>query len=133
MAITTSASSSTDIRTDYLKLLVAQLQHQDPLEPMDNNQMAAQLTQLSQLEQLENQSQQLASINTSFQQALLGVQRNQATALIGKEITFEAAQADGTTQTASGQVDSVEISDGQVKVKVGDYTVGLDAIKTIKN
>jgi flagellar basal-body rod modification protein FlgD len=133
MAITTSASSSTDIRTDYLKLLVAQLQHQDPLEPMDNNQMASQLTQLSQLEQLENQSLQLSGISSGFEKVMLDVQKSQATAMIGRQVAFEVPQEDGTTQTVSGKVEGVEITDGQVTLIVGDYAVGLDTVRAIWN
>lgn len=133
MTAIASSVGSQDIRMDYLNLLVAQLRNQDPLEPLDNNQMASQLTQLSQLEQLENQSQQLAAINATFQQALLGAQRNQAAAMIGKEVTFDSPQADGTTTTESGRVEGVEIADGQVWLRVGDYGVSLDAIRTISN
>ena len=45
--------SSSDIRKDeFLKLLVAQLQHQDPMNPVDNQQFLAQLATFSSLEQL---------------------------------------------------------------------------------
>ena len=39
-------------KDDFLKLLVAQLSHQDPLNPQDGSQFVAQLTQFSSLEQL---------------------------------------------------------------------------------
>ncbi len=45
--------STSDIRKDeFLKLLVAQLQHQDPMNPVDNQQFLAQLATFSSLEQL---------------------------------------------------------------------------------
>ncbi|MCH8217810.1 MAG: hypothetical protein IH892_13685, partial [Planctomycetes bacterium] len=45
--------TTSDIKTDYMKLLVTQLQNQNPLDPMSNSDLTAQLTQFSQLEQLE--------------------------------------------------------------------------------
>ena len=50
-----SLTGSTDQLTDeetFLKLLVAQIQNQDPLNPADSIQFVGQLTQFSQLEQL---------------------------------------------------------------------------------
>ena len=88
----TSGIASEDIRTDYLHLLVTQLRNQNPLEPMDNNDMAMQLAQLSQLEQMENMS-------TTFQKVLSAANRNHATSLIGKRVTFIPA---GATTEAAG-------------------------------
>ena len=50
-ALTGMTSSAGEIRTNYMNLLVTQLRHQNPLEPMDNNEMASQLALFSQLEQ----------------------------------------------------------------------------------
>jgi len=123
--MTTAASSlnSTDIRSDYMLLLVTQLQNQNPLEPMDNSQMATQLAQLSQLEQMENMS-------TTFQKVLLSQQRQQATDLIGKEVSFFPSGSD-TAQT--GRVDSVTVADGQVTLKVGSFDVEISQIQEIRN
>ncbi|GAI50373.1 unnamed protein product [marine sediment metagenome] len=58
-----STSSASNIQMDYMKLLITQLQNQNPLEPLDNNEMASQLAQFSQLQQLE-------TMNNSFSQSL---------------------------------------------------------------
>jgi flagellar basal-body rod modification protein FlgD len=116
-------STSADIRSDYLKLLVTQLKNQDPLEPIGNNEMVAQLAQFSQLEQLENMS-------STFQKVLLAEQFNQATDLIGKEISFRSADA---AENVSGRVDSVELLEDAIVVNVGERSVELSEILTIRN
>jgi flagellar basal-body rod modification protein FlgD len=78
----------------FLQLLVAQLEHQDPLSPMDNTEFTAQLAQFSALEQM-------TAINTGVQSLLTSqgtASKLQATGFIGKEI-----QADGgSTQVRQG-------------------------------
>jgi len=71
MSSASTVSSASDIQMDYMKLLVTQLQNQNPLEPLDNNEMAAQLAQFSELEQLEN-------MNASFSRVLDSVQQSYA-------------------------------------------------------
>jgi len=83
-------------KDDFLKLLIGQLQHQDPMSPSDPSEQMGQMTQFSILEQLSNlaQSQQAAASNDYDQQAV---------ALIGRTVTY--TRADGST--ASGVVEQV--------------------------
>lgn len=120
-AISSMSGSSSDIRTDYLKLLITQLQHQNPLEPMDNNQMATQLTQLSQLEQVEN-------ISGMFQKVLGSMQLGQASSLIGRAVTF--APGDGASAVTEW-VEKVTIDNGQVMVHAGGHTVSLEQLQSV--
>lgn len=53
-------------RDAFLSLLVTQLQHQDPTQPMDNSQFIAQLAQFSSLEQLQQVNTTLSSIASFF-------------------------------------------------------------------
>src|SRR5919199_529274 len=83
-------------KQDFLKLLMAQLQNQDPLKPMDDSQMIAQMAQFSALESTQNLTgviQQSSNMQTVIQ----------AGALIGKYI--QAVDGDGTT--ISGAVSGV--------------------------
>lgn len=62
------ASQSLD-KDSFLKLMMAQLQNQDPLEPMDNSQTIAQMAQFSSVEQLSNISTSMET-NTAISTAM---------------------------------------------------------------
>ncbi len=60
-----SASSALD-KDDFLQLLVTQLQHQDPLNPLDDKEFIAQLAQFSSLEQMNNVASGITAINDTL-------------------------------------------------------------------
>ena len=62
MASTSEITSASNIQMDYMKLLITQLQNQNPLEPLNNNEMATQLAQFSQLQQLESMNESFADV-----------------------------------------------------------------------
>jgi len=126
MDVTATAASASDMRLDFMKLLVAQLQNQNPLEPMDNKDMTAQLAQFSQLQQLEG-------MNTSFGKVLDSVQRGYASSLIGKDVSFTVTAEDGSVQTRTGKVEEVAIGqDGQIHLVVDDQKVSLADVLSIR-
>jgi flagellar basal-body rod modification protein FlgD len=96
-------------KQDFLKLLMAQLQNQDPMKPMDDTQMIAQMAQFSALEATQQ-------LNATIQNSNNVQTVAQAGALIGKYI--QAAQADGST--TSGAVTGVNFTttDGVVSPTV---------------
>jgi flagellar basal-body rod modification protein FlgD len=99
----------------FLKLFVAQLQHQDPSQPMDANESTAQMAQFSTLEQITN----LASSNAKIAASL---NTSSAVALIGRTVNY--IDADGVTQT--GKVDRVATStDGQASLTIAGKA-GID-------
>lgn len=114
----TSATTSKQITTNYLNLLVTQLQHQNPLEPMDNNEMSAQLTQLSQLEQMEG-------MNRSFADVLATQQQTQAMELIGKQVTFTIPS---TGESAQGVVEAVDVSSGKIMLQIGESQIEMQQV-----
>jgi len=86
-------------KDDFLKLLIGQMQNQDPLNPTDGAQYMAQMTQFSILEQITNlgQTMSAASSNEYDQNAI---------ALIGKQISY--LRMDGSElRTYTGTVESV--------------------------
>lgn len=73
-------------RNEFLKLLVAQLENQDPTEPQDNGAFVAQLAQFSSLEEAQKMSSSFDSFNTAFQSS----QHLQATSLVGRPVHVKA-------------------------------------------
>ncbi|MHC4739074.1 MAG: flagellar hook assembly protein FlgD [Planctomycetota bacterium] len=124
-------NSATTIQADYLEVLIAQLQNQNPLEPLDNTEMASQLAQFSQLQQLE-------SMNTNFAKVLAATENTYAGSLIGKEVTFFKQTETGDLIEMSGTVKKV-FNDPEegilliLETTEGDYTLGLDGIISVGN
>lgn len=81
----------------FLKLLTAQMQNQDPLDPMDTSEYAQQLVQYSQVEQSIQQTGTLQSILSQ----LSGQNMAQASAYIGKEARFDSPIAGLGSEPAS--------------------------------
>jgi len=96
------AGGQKDLGEDaFLKLLVAQLKNQDPLNPQQNYEFVAQLAQFSSLEQtvgINSRLDQLAQQNQ-------GLQNSQMVGLVGKNVTIK-----GNVATLSGQGGAVPIS-----------------------
>jgi len=114
--------SASKQQLDYMTLLVTQLQNQNPLEPMDNQQMAAQLAQFSQLQlteemngNIETMNSTMEDMNTSFQGAMLMAELDFAQSMLGKEVSFYSGYYE---QIVSGQVQKVSIIDGQPMLEV---------------
>ncbi|RJP31762.1 MAG: flagellar hook assembly protein FlgD [Candidatus Omnitrophota bacterium] len=79
----TTAGSDAVSRDDFLRLLVAQLQNQDPLNPVENQDFVAQLATFSSLEQQTNQTALLQQLVDSMQSN----STSQALSTLGKDVT----------------------------------------------
>lgn len=117
----TSGPTQTLGQDAFLKLLMAQLQNQDPLQPTDGTQFVTQLAQFSQVEQAVAQSTTLGSIATQLQ----GLSNANASDLVGKTVTLSSGgmQWDGTFATtanvtlpAAAQQVTATITDSQGNV-----------------
>lgn len=104
-------------KDEFIKLLVAQMTHQDPLAPMDGQQMAAQLAQFSSVEQLINISGKFDA-QSAASNALLGVVNNSsAIDLIGKTVTILDDQVmAGANGTDSLEIDVPEAGAGRLQI-----------------
>jgi flagellar basal-body rod modification protein FlgD len=91
-------------KIDFMTLLVAQIQNQDPMSPMDNSQFTSQITQFTMLEEME-------SVNTKLDENLIVGQSINNTAmlsLVGKSVTVEGDKTFVTEGQVSENVLAVE-------------------------
>jgi flagellar hook assembly protein FlgD len=85
------------------------------------------LAQFSQLQQLEN-------MNSSFVQVLAAAERSYANSLIGKEVSFVGSTETGQTGIIEGPVEQVFNNiDGEILLIVGNHTLGLEEVISVKN
>ena len=97
----------------FLKLLTTQLQHQDPLNPMEDSEFMGQMAQFSTLEQITN----MATANTAMADNLTF---SKSVSLIGRTVTYKGEDE----QTYTGKVDRVTTTDGKPALTVG----GIDGV-----
>jgi flagellar basal-body rod modification protein FlgD len=131
-ATTTAASTTTAAmgKDDFLKMLIAQLKNQDPTNPQQGAEFAAQLAQFSSVEQLTNVNTALKSQN----QNSLNLMNAQAINLIGKEITAQtAAGTDGTPGAViTGPVTAVSFKDQTASLTVNGKDIPFTALLSVR-
>jgi flagellar basal-body rod modification protein FlgD len=100
-------------QVDFLKLFVAQLKFQDPMQPMDNYQMASQMAQFSMVEGLNKMTESIKNMETSQSSA----NQLQAASLVGKNVEVK-----GNGLTVSGG----KVSEGYYQLeKAGRVAVNI--------
>ena len=77
-------------RDVFLRLLVTQLENQNPLEPQDNGEFVAQLAQFSSVEGLDNLNDSFSSLASSFEAGQQSSQVLQASALVGRSVVVDS-------------------------------------------
>ncbi len=103
-------------RDVFLKLLVTQLEHQDPLEPINNENFIAQLSGFSTLEELESLNGNVVAMIALNQSNALLAQLTQGSALIGQQVGWIDPL---TGETHTGNVESVKVLDGIAVLNIG--------------
>ncbi|MEA2458969.1 MAG: flagellar basal-body rod modification protein FlgD [Thermoleophilaceae bacterium] len=110
------ATSKTTLgKDDFLKLLVGQLQHQDPMQPSDSSEWIGQMAQFSQLEQVSNTASTTQKIADTLN-------RNGSLGLIGHAVTY----LDDAGGTHDGTVQTVDVAGGLTSLTV-DGVAGIDS------
>jgi flagellar basal-body rod modification protein FlgD len=102
-------------KDDFLRLLITQLTHQDPMNPVDDKEFIAQMAQFSTLEQMQNMSSDFSQIK--------------AFSMIGKTVTASIIdKGTNAKQLVEGVVDSVTIENGKSILSVNGKDVPVDSV-----
>jgi len=123
----TSSKDSALGKDDFLNLLVAQLQNQDPLNPMDSTAFTSQLAEFSSLEQLANVNENLEYL----QMYQSSINNAQAVSFIGKNIDALG----NSIQLESGENEDIhfELSQDSSSVVINIYDEAGSLVKYIEN
>lgn len=130
------ASNNNELGQDvFLQLMITQLQNQDPLDPMDNSEFLSQQAMFTQVNTLQEMNENL----TSYGDALLSMNGsmlnsstlNQATSLVGKEVT--AINPENKDETITGVVESVKISENGLKFTINGQEIDSSYITGVNN
>ena len=127
----TSSTSSTSPQdatgTDtFLKLLVAQLQNQDPTSPMDDQSFVTELAQFNTVEQMLGLKQAVtAQVNTQTTVEAVG--------MLGRTVTYASpGLGGGPVTTNQGVVTGVSLVQGQAQLQIGTQQVPLSEVTAVQ-
>ncbi|WP_240538361.1 flagellar hook assembly protein FlgD [Rhodoferax sp. PAMC 29310] len=110
---TTAASDANASQDRFLKLLVAQLNNQDPMNPMDNAQMTSQMAQINTVTGIQQVNETLKGMATKFS----SLQVLQGTSMVGHGVLIESNSLTRVNGVASGAIDIAGPTDS-VKVDI---------------
>ncbi len=99
----TSTSAAAEMGDRFMTLFLAQLQNQDPLNPMDNSEMTSQLAQMNMVSGLESLNASMQTLMSSYNEAL----SLQAANLIGKNVLVDGSNL---TLTEEGSLFGIDLS-----------------------
>jgi len=120
-ASTTASTTSSQVdSSQFMTILLAQLTHQNPLEPMNNAEMMSQFSQLNSLEELRKINTAMGTMSTSNQTTYMA-------SLIGK--TVKVNRPDGNV--LEGVVDGAILEKDNPQLRIGDVTFPLSDLLEI--
>jgi flagellar basal-body rod modification protein FlgD len=106
---------------DFIKMMVAELENQDPMNPMSNTEM---LSQISQIRSITSNDQ----LTNSIESLTLGQALSTASSLIGKTVTG----VNSLDESVTGKVDKVTIENGEAKLYVGSSIINVGKVTAIE-
>jgi flagellar basal-body rod modification protein FlgD len=107
---------------DFIKMMVAELENQDPMNPMNNTEM---LQQISQMRSITSNDR----LTTSIESLTVGQALSTASSLIGKTVTG----TNTLNQPVTGKVDKVTIENGEAKLYVGYSIISVGNVTSIED
>ena len=121
-AQTTTASNTTKMDGDmFLKLMLQELQNQDPTSPVDNKEMLAQQAQFTQVSETQSMNKNITA-NNSMMQTL---------ALVGKDVTM--VDPNDSNKTISGKVTEASFDSTNSTITVAGNQYPLSVVKSVKS
>ena len=105
----------------FMELLITQIQHQDPFEPVAQEDFLTQLSQFSVAEGVQ-------SLNVRFDDMLQLQTLFQGTQLAGKAVEFSSPTTGKRTQ---GIIDEARVSDGLIDFRIGNEWISLNDIHAV--
>jgi flagellar basal-body rod modification protein FlgD len=113
----TSAPDQTLDTQDFMNLLIAQLQNQDPTQPMDSSEMVQQTTELGMM-------QELTQVQSDTDSSLTLQMQSTAASLLGQNVIY----TNSSGVPATGIATAVSFSGSSPTVTIGGQSVALSAI-----
>ena len=124
LAETTAKSNASIDMNGFLTLLTTQMQHQDPFQPMDNNQMVAQMAQMS---SLASQAES-TSLLTKIADSVSGARLSDAAGWIGKSMLVESNIA--TPDRTGAYAGEIALGEAASSVSIDLVNANGDVVQT---
>jgi flagellar basal-body rod modification protein FlgD len=120
MAVATTSVLGAGAQQDmFMNLLIAQLQNQNPMDPMSNSEMVSQMAQLASVDSLNR-------LNLAFRDVLKLQALMSGTELVGRQVEYTYGDS-----VRSGTVQSVTAGSAGVTMCIGGVDVPLDNVLTV--
>lgn len=104
-------------KDQFLQILVAEMQYQDPLEPTSNTEWVSQMATFSQIEELQNMGET--------------IQKGQAQDLVGKIVIMATTDSSGETKYISGEVQTLEIREDGTYLSIDGYLYNIEDLYSV--